>query len=93
MQLNKISSKYEEIILLYNNGMSPKEIAAKFNCSASNITIILNKHNIQLRNVLTVEEIDKILQLRKDGLGCVKIAKEMNCSKSKIVRFLRKNKC
>lgn len=41
-----ISSKAREIILLYNNGMNIKEIAAKFGCSSSNISIILNKNKV-----------------------------------------------
>ena len=90
---NTISSKSAEIITLYNNGVSVKDIAAKFNCTTNNITIILKNNKIQLKRKFTVEEIEKVLQLRKNGLGCVKIAQELNCSKSTIVRLLRKHKC
>jgi DNA-binding NarL/FixJ family response regulator len=90
---NTISSKSAQIIELYNNGVSVKDIAAKFNCTTNNITIILKKNKIQLRKILSSQEIDKVLQLRNNGLGCVKIAQELNCSKSTIVRLLRKHKC
>jgi hypothetical protein len=43
-----VSSKAKEIVLLYNNGTTIKEIAAKFNCSPSNITVILNKNGVKV---------------------------------------------
>lgn len=40
---------YPEIIDLYKNGLSLKNVAKKFNCNAETIRLLLKKQNIQLR--------------------------------------------
>jgi len=95
---NSISNKGDEIVLLYNKGMSIKDIAKKFNCTTNNITIILNKNNVKIisknnKKNLSQEEVEKILLLRREGLGCSRIGKEMGLTKSFISRFLRKKEC
>ena len=93
--MRKTSLPVEELIQLYIDGYSVKELSEKYGKGQSAIYNILNKNEIKLRQKrsgFTVKNLDKelILSLYKNGSSASKIAKSLGCSHSLILDFLDK---
>lgn len=92
----KISSKQEqEIIALYSQSKTIKEIAKKYNVFRATITKILKKNNIKIIKVCFVKKVfqeqeNKIVELYKQNLSIKEIVLELNLSPSSIIRTLKK---
>lgn len=68
-QLNINRQELEELILDYNTGYSLKELAKRYNCSASGLKEFLIKKGVDVRNKYSIlDDIDAQLELINDYL-------------------------
>lgn len=103
MKIRKFITNYSideinEIISLYQSGMSCTAISSKFNIVRKVIKKILVQNNVWIENrddlkiKFSEEDINKMLNLYVDDkLSTLKIAKIYNVSKTSIKRILREN--
>lgn len=86
----KIKLNEENIYKLYNNGMSSKEIGAKFNVSQDTIRDRLKKNGVILKIGRSVKnvDLDKIYNNYKNGKTIQQLADNMNVSYAFIAKKL-----
>ena len=82
-----------EIVNLYSNGSTTKDIAKRFGVSKSTVVNILNKNNIPLKPSRCVQkhldfDLDLAIKLFNDGLSYPKISKIMGCNEKTVRRNL-----
>jgi DNA invertase Pin-like site-specific DNA recombinase len=88
--------KIEEIILLYNSGVPPKEIGEKFGIMNNSVTRILRKKGIDRNQAADciredAEKVKYIIKQYTDGVSSEIIAKELGINGSTVCRILKKN--
>jgi DNA invertase Pin-like site-specific DNA recombinase len=82
-----------EIIKLYQDGMTPKDIGDKFGIMNNSVTRILRDRGVdrtQLKRV-TEENIKIIIQRYTDGTSSEIIAKDLNIDGRTVCRILKRN--
>jgi len=85
----------KEIIKLYKEGKSPKEIGEEFGILNNSVTRLLKNNGI-IRNQskakkLTDEIVQKIITKYKEGLSTMDISRELGIHDSTVGRILKKN--
>lgn len=84
----------QEIIKMYNQGFSPKEIGKKFEIFNNSVTRILKNHGVERNqsSKMISEETQKTIILRYKNLETsAKIAKDLDINSSTVYRILKKN--
>src|SRR3989304_757931 len=87
------NNQIQEIIQLYNSGISPKEIGEKFAIFNNSVTRILRKQGIernQAATKITKEQQDYIIKKYQEGISSETIAKELNINGTTVCRTLKK---
>ena len=92
---NKVNDKKEEIISLFEAGMTVTNIGKELNISYSSVNKALKKwgYEVERRSSwapLLEENKDKIFAQIEEGLSCVKIAKDYGCHATSILDFLKR---
>ena len=85
-----LEEQYNEIVKLYNEGLSQGEIAERYNVSRTAIARILHKCEDYKPRILifTNDDKDKICDLYLSGFSTVQIGKVFNCGNKAIARVL-----
>lgn len=92
--MKKTDEKVEqEVISLYQQGLSMKKVGDKYNISPVTVMRILNRNNIESRTNGGIYKLptDKIVSMYKDGLSCQQIADEYKVSFHSISNLLEDN--
>jgi orotate phosphoribosyltransferase-like protein len=84
--------KIQQIIQLYNNGVTPKEIGLQFGIMNNSVTRILKKQGIERNQLkkISPEQIDYIIEQYYGGINSEKIAEELNIDASTVCRILHR---
>lgn len=85
----------QEIISLYQSGMSPKDIGEKFGIYNNSVTRILRKKGIernQAAEKVNEENVKYIIEQYKNGKSTIELSKELNIADSTVSRILNRNK-
>ena len=86
--INKININEKEMCDDYQNGVTTKELAEKYNCHYGTILRRLHKCNIETI-YLPILPIDKISEKYQSGVSAKALAKKYNCNITVILRRLR----
>ena len=92
--MSNVKNNLQEIINLYNSGLSAEKIAKQFGSKAQTITKYLIKNGVEIRGPakkLTEDDKVNICDLYLAGESSIKIAKTFNVSNAVILRILNKN--
>lgn len=84
----------QEIIKLYQSGISPKEIGEKLGVYNNSVTRILRKNKIERTQAapkVTKNQTQYIIQKYQEGVSSEIIAKELNIHSTTILRILKRN--
>lgn len=80
----------ENIIDLYDNGLTQQDIANLYNTSKSSVARFLRSVGITSKVVITDEDEQKIIDLHNNGVGIRDIAKHIGIGKERISKVLHK---
>lgn len=93
--MKKLSKEQiQEIISLYQDGISPKEIGEKLGIYNNSVTRILRKNNVERNQAapkVTQDQTKQILEKYQQGISSEAIAKELNIYGTTVLRILKKN--
>jgi len=84
------NQKTSQIIELYNQGLGSPTIAKQLGCSATHVTNILKRNNIEIRK-FDDTNVDEVIRLYQSGHSLKKIAKRYCCGSDTIKRRLIDN--
>ena len=91
-KMSKLIKKTIEIIELYNEGFSLREIANEYNVDHATIKLLLTKNNILLRDTrtykLSKQERQAILENINNGVTRKEVMKRYNISKSYLSQLI-----
>lgn len=85
------NKRNELIIKLYNEGNGTSKISNIVGITKRNVSKILKKNNINIRNIQpkTIFDIDKFIKLYNSGLTFTKIAERFNTTRSTVSRLIK----
>ena len=84
----------QEVISLYQAGVSPKEIGEKLGVYNNSVTRLLRKRGIERTQAaprVSSETVQYIIQKYQDGVSSEILAKELNINSSTVLRILKRN--
>lgn len=92
---NSIKKNSEEMIKLYEKGLSSIKIAEKFGFSVESVLKVLKKNNITIRDglfktKLSKQEQDKVAKLYISGKSSTELSRELEINRSTIKKILKK---
>jgi len=92
---SKISKSDQEIISLYDDGLSYQKIAERLGLNYQTVRNILVKHNVEMRSrsYYFKKTHDKIIKLHKKGFDTKKIAKKTYFAESTVEKVLIQAGC
>lgn len=80
-----------QMINLWNQGFSTREIAKQIGRGKTTVNNFLSKEGLVVSDKLTEEQKQAILELKKQGLNCVEIGKQIGRTNKTVSAFLTRN--
>jgi tRNA1(Val) A37 N6-methylase TrmN6 len=84
----------QEVISLYQSGISPKEIGEKLGIYNNSVTRLLRKHGVERTQAaprVSPEHTQYIIQKYQENVSSEILAKELNINSSTVLRILKRN--
>lgn len=84
-------NEIKEILVLYSNGVKPKEIADKFGILNNSVNRILRKNNVEIKHKIDLTEDDKkdIIEKYLSGISSEEIAKKYDIHGTTVCRVVK----
>lgn len=87
------NEQINEIIKMYNEGISSTKIAKHFNCKTNTVTARLKAAGITIRGPgkVTEEQVQEIIKLYGENSSCKMIGDKLGLNDVSVLRILKKN--